>query len=134
MAGEAPGRRTIAVTEICPGFVETAMMKAARPFWAASPARAADDNRARHPAACPARLCHPAVGTGRRPAEARRHARRRRHAEEKGTTALTLPAIVQGYLAACNREDVAALVACAAEDVVFENVSNTGPGTTIPGR
>ena len=44
----------IAVTEICPGFVDTAMMKADKPFWVASPARAADciaraiRRRARH--------------------------------------------------------------------------------------
>jgi short-subunit dehydrogenase len=47
-------RRTIAVTEICPGFVDTAMMKADKPFWVASPAQAADciaraiRRRARH--------------------------------------------------------------------------------------
>ncbi len=32
----------VAVTEICPGFVDTAMMKAGKPFWVASPARAAE--------------------------------------------------------------------------------------------
>lgn len=35
-------RQPITVTEICPGFVDTAMMKADRPFWVASPAQAAD--------------------------------------------------------------------------------------------
>lgn len=44
----------VAVTEIAPGFVDTAMMKADRPFWVATPARAAAQihtairRRARH--------------------------------------------------------------------------------------
>ena len=37
-----PLRGAIAVTEVCPGFVQTAMMKAEHPFWIASPERAAD--------------------------------------------------------------------------------------------
>jgi short-subunit dehydrogenase len=41
MAGRrAPGVR---VTEVAPGFVDTAMMQADRTFWVASPARAAED-------------------------------------------------------------------------------------------
>lgn len=32
----------ITVTEVCPGFVDTAMMKAEKPFWVASPATAAE--------------------------------------------------------------------------------------------
>lgn len=47
---------------------------------------------------------------------------------------MTLPAIIQHYLDAYNRKDVAALVACVADAVVFENVSNAGPGMKIQGR
>jgi steroid delta-isomerase-like uncharacterized protein len=47
---------------------------------------------------------------------------------------VTLPAIIQNYLDAYNRKDVAALVACVADDVVFENVSNSGQSIKIKGR
>lgn len=47
---------------------------------------------------------------------------------------MTLPAIIQSYLDAYNRKDIAALVACVAEDVVFENVSNSGQSMKIEGR
>lgn len=47
---------------------------------------------------------------------------------------MTLPAIIQSYLEAYNRKDVAALVACVADDVVFENVSNAGQSMKIEGR
>jgi len=47
---------------------------------------------------------------------------------------VTLPAIIQSYLDAYNRKDIAALVACVAEDVVFENVSNSGQSMKIEGR
>ncbi len=45
-----------------------------------------------------------------------------------------LPAIIQSYLDAHNRKDVAALVACVAGDIVFENVSNAGQSMKIEGR
>lgn len=47
---------------------------------------------------------------------------------------MTLPAIIQSYLDAYNRKDVATLMACVADDVVFENVSNSGQGMKIEGR
>ncbi|WP_343614718.1 nuclear transport factor 2 family protein [Novosphingobium sp.] len=47
---------------------------------------------------------------------------------------MTLPAIVQTYLDAYNSKDVAALVNCVADDVVFENVSNAGQSMKIEGR
>ncbi|KFC69937.1 putative ester cyclase [Devosia sp. LC5] len=46
---------------------------------------------------------------------------------------MTLPTIIQSYLDAYNRKDVAALVACVADDVVFENVSNAGQSVKIEG-
>ncbi|MBD8679958.1 nuclear transport factor 2 family protein [Sphingomonas sp. CFBP 13720] len=47
---------------------------------------------------------------------------------------MTLPALIQRYLDAYNRKDVAALVACVADDIIFENVSNAGQSTKIEGR
>lgn len=47
---------------------------------------------------------------------------------------MTLPAIIQSYIDAYNRKDVAALVACVGNDVVFENVSNSGQSMKIEGR
>jgi ketosteroid isomerase-like protein len=47
---------------------------------------------------------------------------------------MNLPTIVQSYLDAYNRMDVAALVDCVAESVVFENVSNAGDSMRIEGR
>ena len=47
---------------------------------------------------------------------------------------MTLPAIIQSYLDAYNRKDVAALVTCVADDIVFENVSNSGQSMKIEGR
>lgn len=47
---------------------------------------------------------------------------------------MTLPAIIQSYLDAYNRKDVATLMACVADDVVFENVSNSGQSMKIEGR
>ena len=47
---------------------------------------------------------------------------------------MTLPAIIQTYLDAYNRKDVDALVACVADTVVFENVSNAGHSMKIEGR
>ena len=47
---------------------------------------------------------------------------------------MELPAIVQTYLDAYNRRDVAALIACVSDDVVFENVSNSGQSTRLEGR
>ena len=46
---------------------------------------------------------------------------------------MTLPAIIKSYLDAYNCKDVAALVACVADDVVFENVSNSGQSIKIEG-
>lgn len=48
--------------------------------------------------------------------------------------AVTLPAIIQSYLDAYNRKDVAALVACVADEIIFENVSNAGENMRIEGR
>jgi ketosteroid isomerase-like protein len=45
-----------------------------------------------------------------------------------------LPAIIQSYLDAYNCKDVAALVACVADDVVFENVSNAGQSLKVEDR
>lgn len=47
---------------------------------------------------------------------------------------MSLPAIVQRYLDAYNHKDVAELVACVAETIVFEHVTNTGPSMKIEGR
>ncbi|QXT35823.1 nuclear transport factor 2 family protein [Sphingomonas sanguinis] len=47
---------------------------------------------------------------------------------------MTLPAIIQRYIDAYNRKDAAALVACVGDDVVFENVSNSGQSMKIKGR
>lgn len=47
---------------------------------------------------------------------------------------MTLPTIIQSYLDAYNCGDVAALVNCVADTVVFENVSNTGHSMKIDGR
>lgn len=47
---------------------------------------------------------------------------------------MTLPTIIKSYLDAYNRKDVAALVACVANDVVFENVSNVGQSIKLEGR
>ena len=46
----------------------------------------------------------------------------------------TLPDVVQRYLDAYNRRDVAALVACVSESVVFENVSNGAAPLRLDGR
>ncbi|MFG6282270.1 nuclear transport factor 2 family protein [Sphingomonas sp. S6] len=48
--------------------------------------------------------------------------------------AMTLPAIIQTYLDAYNRKDVAALVACVADSIVFEHVSGEGNGVRVEGR
>ena len=47
---------------------------------------------------------------------------------------MTLPTIIKSYLDAYNRKDVAALVDCVADIVVFENVSNAGQSLKIEGR
>jgi len=47
---------------------------------------------------------------------------------------VTLPAIIQNYIDGYNRKNVAALVACVADDIVFENVSNSGQSIKIEGR
>lgn len=47
---------------------------------------------------------------------------------------MTLPAIIRSYIDAYNRKDVAALVACVSDDIVFENVSNSGQSMKIEGR
>lgn len=47
---------------------------------------------------------------------------------------MTLPAVVESYLDAYNRKDVDALLACVADTIVFENVSNAGQGIKIEGR
>lgn len=47
---------------------------------------------------------------------------------------MTMPTIIQSYLDAYNRRDVAALIECVAETVVFENVSNMGQSMKIEGR
>ena len=45
-----------------------------------------------------------------------------------------LPNVVRAYIEAYNRKDVAALLECVADSVVFENVSNSGQGITTEGR
>lgn len=63
----------------------------------------------------------------------RREAGGRQRACGKRAITVTLPIIIQNYLDAYDRKDVAALAACVADDVVFENVSNAGQGMTIRG-
>jgi steroid delta-isomerase-like uncharacterized protein len=46
---------------------------------------------------------------------------------------MTLPNVVIRYLEAYNRRDVAALVACVTDDVIFENVSNAGDSMALKG-
>jgi len=47
---------------------------------------------------------------------------------------MTLPSVIERYLSAYNKGDVAALVGCVDEGIVFENISNSGPSTAIEGR
>jgi ketosteroid isomerase-like protein len=47
---------------------------------------------------------------------------------------MELPAIVSAYLDAYNRLDVDSMLDCISEDVIFENVSNSGPSLHIEGR
>jgi len=47
---------------------------------------------------------------------------------------MTLPTIINSYLDAYNRKDVAALVDCVSDAVVFENISNAGASIKIEGR
>lgn len=47
---------------------------------------------------------------------------------------MTLPAIIRSYIDAYNRKDVAALVECVTDTVIFENISNTGQSLRIEGR
>lgn len=47
---------------------------------------------------------------------------------------MTLPTIIQRYLDAYHRMDVASLVDCVADTIVFENVSNAGQSMRIEGR
>jgi len=56
-----------------------------------------------------------------------------RAAERKATT-VTIPAIILSYIDAYNRKDVIALLACVADDIVFENISNSALSMKIEGR
>lgn len=47
---------------------------------------------------------------------------------------MKLPVAVQNYLDAYNCMDVAALLDCVADNVVFENVSNSSQSITVEGR
>jgi hypothetical protein len=47
---------------------------------------------------------------------------------------MILPQIIQTYLDAYNRKDVAALVDCFDDMIMFENVSNDGQSMKIDGR
>lgn len=47
---------------------------------------------------------------------------------------MTLPAIIRSYIDAYNRKDVAALVECVTDTVIFENISNAGQSLRIEGR
>jgi ketosteroid isomerase-like protein len=47
---------------------------------------------------------------------------------------MELPPIIIAYIDAYNRKDVAALVDCVAEDISFENYSNSGPSLKLDGR
>lgn len=47
---------------------------------------------------------------------------------------MDLPVIVRRYLDAYNRRDPAELARCVTEDVVFENVSNSGQSLSLKGR
>lgn len=46
----------------------------------------------------------------------------------------TLPPIVRSYLESYNAMDVASLVACVSDTVVFEHVSNAGDSIKVEGR
>lgn len=47
---------------------------------------------------------------------------------------MTLRAIIQTYLDAYNRKDVAALIACVADSIAFEHASSEGNGVRVEGR
>lgn len=47
---------------------------------------------------------------------------------------MDLPLVVIEYLAAYNRSDPTALIACVSDDIVFENVSNSGGSIKVVGR
>lgn len=47
---------------------------------------------------------------------------------------MELPTIVSLYLDAYNRLDVDLMLSCVSEDIIFENVSNSGPSLRLEGR
>ncbi|MFN3944757.1 MAG: nuclear transport factor 2 family protein [Allosphingosinicella sp.] len=47
---------------------------------------------------------------------------------------MQLPEIIRSYLDAYNRRDAEALIDCVTDDVIFENVSNSGQSLTLEGR
>ena len=47
---------------------------------------------------------------------------------------MRLPTIIRTYVDAYNRKDVATLVNCVTDDIVFENVSNAGQSMRVEGR
>jgi steroid delta-isomerase-like uncharacterized protein len=47
---------------------------------------------------------------------------------------MELPPVIIRYLEAYNRLDAAGLAACVSDDIVFENVSNSGESLTLKGK
>jgi steroid delta-isomerase-like uncharacterized protein len=47
---------------------------------------------------------------------------------------MELPSVVSSYLDAYNRFDVETMLNCVSEDVVFENISNSGSSLRIEGK
>ena len=47
---------------------------------------------------------------------------------------MSVPEIVRKYIDAYNRRDVAALLACVADDIVFENISNSSMSMKVEGK
>lgn len=47
---------------------------------------------------------------------------------------MAIPTIIQSYIDAYNRKDVAALVECVTDTVLFENISNAGQNLKTEGR
>lgn len=47
---------------------------------------------------------------------------------------MKLPAIVSSYIDSYNRLDVDSMLSCVSDDLIFENVSNSGPSMRLEGR
>lgn len=47
---------------------------------------------------------------------------------------MELPEVVSSYINAYNRLDVDSMLSCVSDDLIFENVSNSGPSLRLEGR